>query len=111
MRSLLRNISAHPIVSGLILGALVEICTLIGRFAFGLRVADHREAVVRLTFGLRVHHCYPGLVLVAVWLVARALQARGWWPGVLGALGIALLASDVVHHLILLLVTGSGEFP
>jgi hypothetical protein len=111
MHRLLEKIADHPVLGGLVLLVVIEIVTLIGRFGLGMRAADHRDELVRLTLGLRVHHGYPGLLLVAVWLVARLLHARGHWPGVVGAVGIGLLGSDAVHHIILKLVTGSADFP
>lgn len=111
MRGLLGRIAARPVIAGLILAVLFEAVTLVGRFGLGFRVADHREAVVRMTLGLRIHHGYPGLILIAVWLVARLLQTRSSWPGLVGAVGVALVTSDAIHHVILKLVTGCAEFP
>lgn len=89
---------------------LFEVITCVMRF--GLRLESTRDTastIGRLTGGLRIHHSYPGLVmiLIASWVWERCPRAAFW----LLTLGGGLLFSDLVHHfLVLWPVTGSPQF-
>ncbi len=87
---------------------VIEVVTCLLRFGGGLESTVDTAFVAPLTLGWRIHHSYIGLLL--------ALVARAWPRGHLlrcwGArLGWALLASDLVHHfLVLWPITGSPHF-
>ncbi len=79
-------------------------------FRFGLRLQSTRDTgfIKRLTFGLRIHHGYLGLLAAGgALLVPPEYWLRAW----LLRGGIALVVSDLIHHfLVLWPITGSPEF-
>jgi hypothetical protein len=87
-----------------------ELLTLVLRFGFSLEsTRDTASTVGYVTAGVRVHHGYVGVALLplAAWLPLRAV----WWERRLAAVGGGLLASDLVHHFVVLwLLTGSPQF-
>ena len=93
-----------------VLTVLFEGITVFNRFGLGLEAARETASTIgRLTGGIRIHHGYIGLALialaVAVWRKRPALS--GWTL----AVGIALVGSDLIHHFVVLrLVVGSSEF-
>jgi len=115
--SLVEAALRRPIVSGVALAGLLEAFTCLLRFGFGLRAAEHMRLLTWPTFGVRIHHGYVGAALLIAALVAWGLEAAGHpavrpWRCAFLAVGIALAASDAVHHFVVLkLVTGSAEFP
>jgi hypothetical protein len=88
---------------------LVELFTVVMRFGFALEsTRDTASTVGVLTMGIRVHHGYIGLALIALAFVLRGNKILMNW---LLIVGIALFASDMIHHfLVLWPVTGSPEF-
>jgi hypothetical protein len=107
MRPLTRN---QVIVWSIILTAAIELLTVLMRFGFKMQARHGSALGVRtLTHGVRIHHGYIGVALILVAqavLVGRPLLSR--WVLVIG---IALLASDLIHHFAVLWpITGSPEF-
>ena len=96
----------------LLLTLLIESVTLLFRFGFGLEATrDTASSVGRLTFGLRIHHGYIGLLLLPVAAYLRSRFPFSPWPSRLLALGGAMALSDFIHHfLVLWPVTGSPQF-
>lgn len=95
------------------LTAILEGLTCFMRFGLGMQsTRDTAGTVGRLTGGLRIHHGYVGLVLV---LMARyccthrhCSRRWQWW---LQIWGWSLVASDLIHHfLVLWPITGSPQF-
>lgn len=76
-----------------ILTAIFEIAACVGRFGFGIRSRDH----LKLTMGVRIHHGYVGGVL---WVLALLLSAPA--ATYVGAIGTALVVSDLMHHFVVL---------
>lgn len=77
-------------------------------FRFGLRIQMRTRAgrFARLTFGMRVHHGFTGLLLlgVAPWL-GSALAPHA------AAIALGLVLSDALHHFAVLYpLTGDHEF-
>jgi len=95
------------------LTVLIEGVTCILRFGFRLESTKHTASTIgRLTFGLRIHHGYVGLLVAVAALVAMKCRPE-WsaWARIALAVGIALVASDAIHHfLVLWPVTGSPHF-
>jgi hypothetical protein len=79
-------------------------------FRFGLEMESTRDTSIlrRLTFGLRIHHGYLGLLLIGVsFVLPNAWRLRKWC--LRG--GAALAASDLAHHfLVLWPITGDPHF-
>jgi len=91
----------------LVLAAAIESFTCLMRFALQLEATRDTCFLRVLTFGLRIHHCYLGLVIVA----AGALLADGLVMNWLFIVGTACVLSDFIHHFVVLwLVTGEPEF-
>ena len=96
-----------------VLAALIEGITCLLRFGLGLEsTRDTASTVGRLTFGIRIHHGYVGLlIVVAAVIVMRRRPGWSAWARLAIAVGIALVASDLIHHfLVLWPVTGSPQF-
>lgn len=95
------------LVPGLALAAVLEAVTCAMRFGAGLESTRDTGFLARLTLGLRVHHGYLGVVLLAVAPGLPTLRGRH----AARVLGIGLLVSDLVHHfLVLWPLTGSPQF-
>ncbi len=91
------------------LAAAIEGVTCLLRFGLGLKASTEMSWMGGLTFGFRVHHGMAGIALV---IAALALMKR-WpdWMRLVLVVGIALVASDAVHHLLVLWpVTGHHGF-
>ena len=80
------------------------------RFGFGLEsTRDTASTIGRLTFGIRIHHGYIGLLMmpVAIALFQRSPVIARY----LLVIGAALILSDLVHHFVVLWpLTGSPHF-
>jgi hypothetical protein len=98
---------ASAIVACLLLVATIELLTCLLRFGLHLEATRDTGALGALTFGLRIHHSYVGVVLMILGLLlARGIVLR--WLLIVGG---ALVVSDLVHHfLVLWLATGSPQF-
>ena len=94
----------------ILLAMLIEAVTVLFRFGLGLESThDTASTVGRLTGGIRIHHGYLGVVVVLVaGSVLRRCPSVGRW---LLIAGIALIASDLAHHfLVLWPIVGSPQF-
>ena len=93
-----------------ILTVIIEAVTVFFRFGMGLEsTRDTASTVGRLTFGIRIHHGYVGVVMAAAVLLLMRKESK--WRSWLLAIGIALIASDLIHHILVLWpITGSPEF-
>jgi hypothetical protein len=79
-------------------------------FRFGLHLQSTRDTGVlrHLTFGLRIHHGYIGLLLI---IAAPVLPKGGFLQTWCLRIGAALVLSDLVHHfLVLWPITGDPAF-
>ena len=98
------------LIKTIILTAIIEAITLIGRYGFDKQVTRDTAFVAAYTFGYRIHHGYIGLLLI---IIAYGLNSRVAWTYTpwLYVLGFALLFSDLIHHFIFLwLIEGDPEF-
>jgi hypothetical protein len=94
-------------VGGLLFAVLVETITCV--FRFGLRLQSTRDTRVMAdwTFGFRIHHAYPGVLLLVLALLVR----KGGWRTLLLLVGIGLVVSDLTHHFAILWpLTGDPQF-
>lgn len=88
----------------------IELATVVLRFGFQLEsTRDTASTIGRLTFGLRIHHGYIGVLLFAIAMIPlrshRALAQR------VLIVGLSLVFSDLLHHFVVLwLAVGSPEF-
>ncbi len=91
-----------------ILTLLFEAITVILRFGFGLQATQSTAFIGNITFGIRIHHGYLGVILLLVSLIpALPVNVRN----ILIILGSSLLLSDLIHHFIILwLITGDPHF-
>ena len=94
---------------GLALALGIELLTIWCRFGLGLDATYATESLSTVTFGIRIHHGYVGLLLMLI---------AGLWTGPdsrlrdsLWITAIGLTASDLVHHfLVLWPAVGSPRF-
>ena len=91
-----------------ILTVVFEAITAILRFGFGLQATQSTAFISHLTFGIRIHHGYIGVLLLLISLIPSIpIYVRN----VLIILGGSLFLSDLIHHFIVLwLVTGDPQF-
>ena len=88
-----------------LLTLLFEAITLAFRFGLGMQATRDTKWISRFTLGLRIHHGYWGLALIAISLVTKPQS------DLLRNIGWALVLSDLIHHfLVLWPLTGSPEF-
>ncbi len=108
----------HAIWIGLVAAVLFELVTVGLRFGMGWRSPERTRPLGRLTRGWRIHHGYPGLLMMpASALPMNALTPAAepgmfWWLGpALLVVGLMLAVSDLIHHAIVLpMFAGSHEF-
>jgi hypothetical protein len=91
----------------LVLTVAFELVSCLIRFGFQVRATRGTRWLRGLTFGLRIHHGYFGVLLIPLVLLCRSAAWRRW--GVL--IGLALIFSDLAHHFLVLgPLTGNPEF-
>jgi len=92
----------------LFLTTIIEAITLFFRFGLGLKSTESTASTIgKLTFGIRIHHGYIGLLLL---IATFTFKLKNKFKDQLPIIGWALFLSDAVHHLILYVVTGSADF-
>ncbi len=90
----------------LILTLLIELVTIFFRFGLKMKARESTSALAGFTFGLRIHHGYIGLLIMA----AVSFLNDKYKPYAF-IIGTAMFLSDLIHHFIVLkLITGSPEF-
>ena len=93
----------------LFLTVLFEGSALVSRFLLKLESTRDTDFLKHLTFGLRVHHGYFGVLILLVFLFKKDLFGK--YTAWVIALAIGLIASDLIHHfLILWPITGHPHF-
>jgi hypothetical protein len=110
----------HAIWIGLLAAVVFELITIALRFGLGWRSPERTSRMGRVTKGWRVHHGYPGLLMMpaaalplpTALITPVADPAWFWWIGpALLVFGIMLAVSDLIHHAIVLpRYAGSHEF-
>ena len=92
----------------LFLTTIIEAVTLFFRFGLGLKSTESTASTIgKLTFGIRIHHGYIGLLLIiATYIFKPKNKVTEYLP----IIGWSLFLSDIIHHLILYVVTGSADF-
>ena len=93
-------------IAGLTLA--IEAVTCLFRFGFGMELTRDTTMIGALTFGIRIHHSYVGLLMVVIsFLLPRGRAPRSWCLRI----GGALLLSDLIHHFLVLWITqGDPQF-
>ncbi|HSH05866.1 MAG TPA: hypothetical protein VLL52_25340 [Anaerolineae bacterium] len=90
-----------------------EFVTIFARFGLGLQsTRDTATTIGLITRGIRIHHGYIGLLIILWSLMRRGRKFIGPITHHHGRIfGIALLASDLIHHfLILWPIEGHHQF-
>ena len=89
------------------LTVLFEVATCISRFGMGLQSTRDTGFIAPFTYGIRIHHGYVGALLVLAATLLNARRLRPW----LFRFGVALIASDLIHHFAVLWpITGDPQF-
>ena len=87
---------------------LFEAVTCFFRFGLQLQSTQNTGFLRHFTFGLRIHHGYVGVLLV---IAACWVPPGPWSQRWLFRIGFALIASDLIHHfLVLWPITGEPRF-
>ena len=87
---------------------IIETITCITRFGFNMQATRDLDFLSKITFGLRIHHGYIGVVLILVIMLVKLNPMIAKWFFRIGA---SLILSDLIHHFIILwIVTGSHQF-
>ena len=84
-----------------VLVLVFEGMAMVMRYGLGLDMTrDSASTLSGITFGLRIHHGYIGVLLLLVsWLVCKRGSRRF---KVLLTLGLALVISDLAHHFLVM---------
>ena len=94
-------------VIGVLFALVFEGISCLFRFGFGLESTRDTAFMAPLTFGIRIHHGYMGLLL----FLPLSFRKRREWVNLGVIIGTGLLLSDLIHHFIILwLFIGSPEF-
>jgi len=92
----------------ILLTFVIEAVTLFFRFGLGLESTKHTASTVgKLTMGIRFHHGYAGIILLMLLLTGRFKQHRA--ADLIFVVGMSLFVSDIIHHTLLYLITGSAD--
>src|SRR5262245_35685639 len=107
----MRSLNARQLmIASLIATLVIEVVTLIFRFCFLIRPeVSPAYSVGMLLAGIRIHHGFFGLLFLFLAMLLRRSKAVlvPWFL----VLGIGLLASDIVHHFVILApILGDPEF-
>lgn len=104
------NNNRRLILGTCFLTVVIEIVTCMLRFGYHLEsTRSTASSIGRLTAGVRIHHSYIGLfvILIACWQWDRRPKVGFWLLGT----GLALIFSDLIHHLVVLwIVVGDPQF-
>ena len=99
--------AGRVLLLGLFCAVIMEAFTAALRFGADLQVTRDTGVIGNITFGVRVHHGYIGLLLVPI---AFVFLRPGMRKLVL-IVAIGLILSDLIHHfLVLWPLTGSPHF-
>lgn len=102
--------SKRYLFQGLFAAALIELATIFCRYGLGWKSSVQTSALAPLTFGLRIHHGYVGLLILGLVIPAKKYLPEKLF-GPLVILGLGMFLSDLVHHFgVLWYVEGSPEF-
>jgi len=88
---------------------MFELITLLFRYGFSMEATTHTQPLSAFTFGIRIHHLYIGLLLLAVYPFTKKLNktVRTYFL----AIALALVFSDTIHHFAVLWpIEGSPHF-
>jgi hypothetical protein len=100
---------AEVILFGVALAIILEAMTVAIRFGLGLQSTRDTAWLAAVTFGLRIHHGYMGVLLAAIAVCVNE-KHRGF-RNVALVLAVALVVSDLLHHFAVLWpLTGSPRF-
>ena len=107
-----RSIAISPVSSGLLwvlaMTVVIEAVTCLFRFGFRLEMTRNTSWISALTFGIRIHHGYFGVILCLASMTLMRSSPLGRFGLRLGA---ALILSDLVHHYAILWpIVGSPQF-
>lgn len=98
----------HVVVSAVVVAVVFELVTLLFRFGIGLQSTRDTTYIGYLTWGIRIHHGYVGILIL---LIALCRPEPVEWRNLTVIIGGALVLSDLAHHfLVLWPLTGSPEF-
>lgn len=84
---------------------LMEALSLFNRFVLGLESTRDTAALAPYLFGIRIHHGYVAL-LVMMW----AWRSSTLTQRVLLGMSLGGVGSDMLHHVLLQLITGDGDW-
>ena len=102
--------SKQTLLQAAVLTVLFEAITAFCRFGLDMvATRDTATTIGALTLGVRIHHSYLGVVLAMIAVLSlKKKPALARWTL---AVGIALICSDLLHHVVVLwLATGDPAF-
>ena len=96
------------VLHGLLLALFFAAITAVLRIGGNLSMQRNTQWVAQMTFGVRIHHGYVGLLLL---ILAAVRPWRRDRRKQMCLMGIALVVSDALHHFVVLWIfTGAPEF-
>ncbi|BBM87203.1 hypothetical protein [Candidatus Uabimicrobium amorphum] len=88
---------------------IVEAITCLFRFGFNMASSKDTKFIAKITFGIRIHHGYIGVLLLLWAFFIRRKKNNLFYLLVIS--GICLVFSDLIHHfLVLWPITGDPHF-
>ncbi|WP_372369127.1 hypothetical protein [Candidatus Uabimicrobium sp. HlEnr_7] len=87
----------------------IELITCLFRFGFNMASSQNTKFIANITFGIRIHHGYIGILFLIYALVIHRQKSQIYYLFLV--IGLSLLFSDLVHHfLVLWPITGHPQF-
>lgn len=110
LKDKLTRFQHNKLLGTVFLTFIIELTTMFFRFGLGLQSTVHTASTIgKLTFGIRIHHGYLGLLMLLAFLFSSRIK-RLRYSGLWLIIGLSLLISDAIHHSLLYLLTGSSDF-
>lgn len=85
-------------ISCFLLTLLIEFITCLFRFAFQFESTRDTILISKITFGIRIHHGYIGILMILIAILCLKKQTYS----VVLVIGLSLFFSDIIHHFFVL---------
>ena len=103
------NLQKHWLYLSILLTLVVEAITCLFRFGFRMASSQDTKFMAKITFGIRIHHGYIGILLL-IWAFCIRRNKNNLFYALI-IVGISLVFSDLIHHfLVLWPITGDPHF-
>ena len=110
LKTVWKNLEKYWFAYTIMLTFIMEAITCLFRFALCLESTRDTQFISKITFGIRIHHGYVGIMIFLLsFFFLKGKNSKWYWMGII--IGLSLFLSDMIHHfLVLWPITGSPEF-